>query len=89
MFRHVPRAVVVAGLYAVQQSSTGHTQRIRLQAAPLAVAAQRQAHEAGGNPVRQPEAGRAGRREVAFVGEIRTLLVLDVLDQFGTQKVQV
>ena len=89
LFGVLPGAVVVGRFDGVEQVAWARFAGIGDQAARVAVLAERQRGNAFRQCVEQADVGRSGRSEVAFVGEVRPLLVGDAVHEFGQQPVQV
>ena len=73
----------------VEQLAVAERVRVGDQRARVAVFTERERGDAARQRVEQVDAGRAGRREVAFLGVVRPLAIADAIDQLGDQPVEV
>ncbi|MNS56631.1 hypothetical protein D3C72_894940 [compost metagenome] len=89
VLRHVPGTVVAVHFQADQQGAWPGRQRIGDDAAHITVLADGDAGLALRQFVGQADAGGACRGEIAFAGEIRSLLVIDTLHQLGNEEIEV
>ena len=86
--RHVKRAIVVIHLARAEQGAAGQIGRTHQQRAPIAVRAVAKGCRRV-DLIDQAHAHRAGRREITFVGVVRSLLVVQVGYQLRDQEVEV
>ena len=89
VFRHGPGAVRLLPFQAVEEATAAGGRRPGEQAAAETVLPQAQLGEGGRQCADVVDAGRAGGREVPLVRPVGPLAVLDALDQFRDQEVEV
>ena len=86
---HFPRPVVVEQLQAIEQIAAAHFRRAGEQAAHIAMTAQSHLRQRRLHPAEIVDMRRPGRREIAFLGEIRPLAEADAVDQLGDQEIEI
>jgi len=85
----LPRTVVVEQFEAVEQAAAGELRGTGEQASRVAVPADRRLGQRTVDLAEIIDVRRSGRREITFLGEIRSFTESDAVDQLGNQEIEV
>src|SRR5207244_1669436 len=85
----IPGPVVVKQLEAIEELSPAEVKRAREEDAAIGGAPTAKLDHALGERLRVVDVGGAGGGEITFRREVRTLVVLDALDELGDEEVEV
>jgi len=83
-----PRTIVVVQLERRKQEAVPDSRGRSREQSPPTVVARADGHSGTIEPIDVVDVGRASSREIAFVGEVRPLLVLNSADEFRNEKLR-